>query len=508
MTDTRPLTDTALARLHALADGNGVETGFITFIDSTEQTHTLKGTLTLTPQLSIKSRTILGRVKGKGRKILTSFEELKTEIQTIEKSFKEDASWLDTALKELEKENGRGWGHTNAHLTWSDQTTLLAATENCPTCRGTAQRNCPECKGIGTLHCYHCEGRGRELCTLCIGTGREPTNPQNRCPTCEGTKYSLCRFCQGTGRMPCPTCHHRGHMVCQDCRGSGCISREVQVKQAADMNFALNSTADLPSGLLRMVSRIGDEGLYKGGHADISIAPLSEEEKAQKERIVLTLEAKIPYADIKMRFGNRAVLVNCFGKKAKISGVPPFLDEALQTQRDELKQSARGLKPVETIWQTRLLRDALQLMLSGKTHGNDLRRLYPIGLSGEVAHEIMENLRLLLKQSTGQTRMLAAGCAVIASGCLFAGLFLTPLFNELIRSLSVPLQLAGLVTLPLLVGSGAWFVLVQSAKWSLQRRFPNVAITLSQNIGKTGYAALALIFLTYLIVLYYSGHLL
>ncbi len=505
MTSSTPLTDAALSRLRAVAEGNGVATDFITFIDTSEQTHTVKGKLTITPHLSVKGHTILGRIKGKERKILPSFEELQAEVKALETSFKENNDWLDEALKELEKEEGRGWGHTNAQLTWATKTTTLAATENCPTCRGTAQRTCPECKGIGTLHCYHCEGRGRELCILCVGTGREPTNPQNRCPTCEGTKYSLCRFCRGTGRMPCPQCDHRGHMPCQECHGSGCISQEVQVKQAADINFALSSTADLPSGLLRMMSRIGDEGFCKG-HADISIVPLTEDEKAQKDHIVITLEAKVPYADIKIRFGTRAVLVTCFGKKSRLSNVPTFLDDALKQQREDLKQAVSGQKPIQDCLQMRALRDALGLVLMGKTHANELRRHYSVGLSAQVAHEIMENMRIVLRRSTEQTRMLTAGLLVVGAMALFAGLFLTPIFEMMIGNQPFPIQLASLVSLPLLVCVGSWFGLLRSTQWRLKRLFPDTPIALTQSIGKTGLVALVLIVLVYLVVLYFSGY--
>lgn len=499
-----PLTDIALARLRALTEGNGIDPDFIYLIDSTEQTQTISGKLTLTPHLSVKSRMVQGRIKGKGRQIFSSFDELASEIKKLETEFKRDAAWLDTALEELEKEDGHGWGHTDALLTWSNKTTLLAATENCPTCRGSAQRTCPECKGIGTLHCHYCEGRGHELCILCIGTGKDPNNTAQPCPTCHGTRYSLCRFCQGTGKLPCPTCNHRGTTPCEDCRGTGCLSRESLIKQAAEMNFALNSTAELPSGFLRMLSRIGDNGLYKG-HADITMVPLSEDERKDKEVIVITLESKIPYADIKIRFGKRAALVSCFGKRASLSGVPPFLDDALKTQRDKLTQTVNGTLPLEGLLETRLFREALDLTLAGKNHPNDLRRLYPTGLSATVASEIMSQLRLALKQSTSRTRLISALSLALVSALLFGGLFLTPAFDTLTQDLAAAPLIAVKVLLPLLVIAGGWLALLHCTKWSLHNRFPSATVGLSQNIGKIGYGALGAIALFYILILYISG---
>ncbi|MDD3181377.1 MAG: hypothetical protein PHD48_01005 [Alphaproteobacteria bacterium] len=506
MTTPKSLTDTALSRLRALTTGNDVAPDLIHFIDSDEQTYTVCGKLTLTPHLSVKSRMVLGRVKGKDRKILSSFEELNTEIKTLEKEFKSDATWLDTALEELEKESGHGWGHTDALLTWSKKTTLLAATENCPTCRGSAQRTCPECKGLGTLHCHYCEGRGHELCILCAGSGKDPHDQQKQCPTCQGTRYSLCRFCQGTGKLPCPTCNHQGTILCADCKGTGCISREAMIKQAADMQFTLHSTADLPSGLLRTISRIGDEKLHKG-HADITMRPLSDEEKKDKAVIDITLEAQIPYADIKVRFGKRAILVSCFGKRAVLSGVPPFLDDALKTPREHLAQTAKGTLPLEGALQTRLLREALDLSLSGKNSPNSLRRLYPIGLSANVAAEIMNNLRLALKVATSRTRLISAALTVLFSTLLFSGLFFTPTFMTVTQGLTAIPLMAAIIVIPLLVIAASWLVLLHSTKWGLHRRFPTATVALSQSIGKTGYSALALIAALYLVILYFSGHL-
>lgn len=506
VTDSKTLTDTALARLRGLLRGNGAPNGYLSLIDSTEKTYTLSGKLTLTPHLSIRSRTVLGRIKGKGRQILTTFGELDSQIQTLETAFKDNASWLTTALEELDKEEGHGWGHTDSTLTWSDKSTILAATENCPTCRGAGQSPCPECKGLGFLNCITCETRGREICILCSGTGRDPHDPQKECPTCHGTRYSLCRFCQGTGKLVCPTCQNKGNIPCPDCKGTGCISRETMVKEAAEMRFTLGATTDLPSGLLRMISRIGDEGLPKG-HADIKLIPPSDEEKQQKGSIDIKLEAPIAYADIKVRFGKRAALVSTFGKKGIMTGVPPFLDEVLKPAREGLARAANGQKSIEDAAKVRALHDALKLVLSGKNNPNHLRRLYPVGLSSQAAAEIMKNMALALKQSTGRTRQVTALASVFASSGLFAAIFLTPTFDTLTGAMSPYARLGVQTGFLLLVVVLAWLAMLQITKGSLRRRFKDAQIALGQSIGKTGYTALAVIILVYLAILYASGHL-
>ena len=507
MTEATSLTETALSRLRALTKGNGLSPNEIDLIETKEQTYTISGTLTLTPELSVKGRTTLGRVKSKGSRILSSFEELASEVRAIEKSFKDEADWLDPAIEELDRTDGKGWGHSQALLMWSDQKTILRATENCPTCRGTAQRTCPECKGLGHIFCHYCEGRGQEICTLCVGSGKDPLNPQNKCSTCQGTRYSLCRFCQGTGKMHCTVCQNKGHLACADCKGSGFLSREVLVKKGARMDFVLGATSGLPSGFLRNLSRIGDDRLCKG-HADFTLIPPSLEDRKAQSHYTIKIEAKIPYADMKVRFGKKAVLVSCFGKQARLSGVPAFLDEALVSARSTLAGAARGTLPLEAAIKTRLMRDTLALALAGKIHPNELRKQYPVGLSGEVATEIMTNTRQLLKSTTSQTRMAVGLAAAAFSALFFTGLFYTGFFGTFTANLPSPVTL--LLKALILTGALglAWLFLVQSSRWRLQRKFPQTKIVLNQPVGKTGYIIFSLILAIYLVILFISGHLL
>jgi len=498
MTDSpSPLTDKTLARLRSLAKGNGLTPDALELVETKEKIFSLKGTLTLTAQSDIASSQSLGRIKGKGIRVHTSFADLQNEVQSLQKSFIEDASWLDKALEELERTKGHGWGQDAAHLSWSDKKIHLAATESCPTCRGTAQHPCAECKGLGTLHCYQCEGRGQELCIHCSGTGQDPLDQNHKCPICHGTRFSVCRFCQGNGKTPCLACQGRGFTPCAACKGTGFISQEVEINQGARLDFTLASTSGLPSGLLRMMSRIGNDKLCDA-HADISMTYTPPEEKKVSDHAQIALEAKIPYADIKIKFSGKGALVSVFGKMGKLSGVPPFLDAALSETRKELAQAARGQRSLAgTTEAMRLTREALDLVLSGKTHPNELRRLYPVGLSGETAKEIMTNIVLGLKKDTAHMRLYAGAACVAASTLLFLPFFYLPQLTLFLSGLSASLALGIMALLPLGALGGSWIALSHAAKWSLKRKYPQATIASVQHIGKTGYGTLGLIALIY-----------
>ena len=512
MTDapSQKMTDQTIARLRGYGKGNGIKSEDIVLVETKEQVYALRGALTLTPHCDVKGKSSLGRIKGKGYRILSSFDELKTEVDTIKKDFEGAGEWTADAIKELENTTGHGWGLHGALLKWSDQKTLLSATENCPQCRGTALHPCTECQGIGSLPCHDCQSRGQEQCPQCAGHGHDPYNPNNKCPTCNGTGWALCRFCQGQMKKPCHICQGRGTSPCTACQGSGFLSQEVQISKGARMDFRLGSTSGLPSGLLRGVTRIGEDKLHKG-HADITMKPRLDEETKEPPKgvpLVIDLEAKIPYADIKLKIGATACVISSFGKQGKLSGLPAFLDEALAGARLHLDKAAKGREPLEMALSARAIKDAFGLVLSGKTHPNDLRRLYPVGLSGETAQEIMQNLGLYFRNSTARTRMIASFVYLVICAGGFAALCYSPLLPALTVTLGKPLT--GLVKMLVLMTAlaGYWQTLRMAARSKISKQFNQAQISMAQTFGRTGYATLGVIVTLYFILLFLTGNLL
>ncbi|MDX9689542.1 MAG: hypothetical protein EOM37_02480 [Proteobacteria bacterium] len=496
-----PLTQKALLRLRSLAEGNEVPPDFITLIETQESTYTIQGFISLKPALTLKSRDVAGRIKAKGPKLLGSFSELAQEVETLKKEMEEGSSWLDSAIKELEKTPGHGWGHDDAHLAWNDKKTVLTATEPCPSCNGVATHPCPHCHGLGTSLCDFCQSRGQEICQHCGGRGHDPNDPNLKCSYCNGMGSLLCRHCNGTRQMPCPNCHGKGHVPCKNCRGTGFFSREVIVESGANLTFSLGPTSSLPSGLLRSLSRIGEANLYKG-HADITLLP-NDPEATKEQKCRLTLEAKIPYADIKVRFGSKVAMISCFGKSSKLSNVPPFLDTALSTARSYLVKAAKSDFPVSEALGPRLMQDALKLQLTGKKHPNHLRRLYPVGLSEKVAQEIMRHMSLSLKRETMRTRSFVAAICTGIFCALSAGYFFSPLLSWAASYLepSVLFAIEFFMLMGMLVVT--WLALLYFAQNRLRKQFPNLKVKVSPNPGKRGMIALGTISLVFTVMAIY-----
>lgn len=505
------LTDRAIARLRTLGDGNGVDPEAFNIVEKTEEIITVKGVLKLTPDISVQSRAIAGKamksgVKGKEKIILPGFAALHEEAERQRKAFMESGDWLPEAIKELKEEPGYGWGHDGGKIVFPGRSVTLAATEKCPSCLGKGQRVCEQCQGQGQVICSYCFGNKQEPCYHCFGKGVDPAYPGQTCTICRGTRFAPCRYCKATGFLPCPSCQGRGGVPCPDCKGKGFITQEVEISAGASIGFSILNSSELPSGLLRSLDRIGMANLAKG-HADIEIVEPEDHAEAARRGIILV--ARIPYADIKLRMQGKLVIAASFGKHGLLSGIPPFLDNSLKKQREQLALAAAGKGQLAPALGARAMREALALSLRGKGQLKELRRLYPVGLSQKAAQEILDNFARALRLQTARVRLYTAAASVILSAGVFSGFFLTPLRAFLEKAAGRQGVLAVEILLPISAIGLAGFALSRASKWALQRLYPKSDVKTGQDLGKTGYVSIALIVLVYALVLafskYYSG---
>lgn len=502
------LTQNTLAKITRLAQGNGIDLKSIEVIESKEETYTLEAQIRLTPLFDAQARSYAGPIKGKGAKAVAGFIALQQEVNSLKEKHNGSPEWVDEVVKELEKEPGYGWGHDNGKIVLPENQTTLAANEKCPACQAAGLITCAQCQGKGTVMCTYCYGRGEEPCTTCFGKGEDPAYPGQPCRVCRGTRMAPCRYCRNIstgpsglhpGLMLCPACNGKGGTPCPACQGKGSMTQEVKIETGATFKFqTLQSATPLPSGLLRMLDRLGMTSLPKG-HADIErIEP--EKGKEQEKDSTIHLKAKIPFAEIKMRLNGKPAIATAFGKKGIVS-MPPFLDESLKPFRDHLAQAAAGRNELDKALKARAINDALQLELSGRSTANDLRRLYPLGLSPGAAQEIMKNTGLALGQMTKRSRTSIAIVSLFLSAGVFAGFFLTPLGGQLEQDLPPKTFLLLKAFLPVILMGLSGYALSQATKLALQKRFPDLEIRLGQGIGKIGYSTLVAILALYAAVM-------
>ncbi len=500
MADTPELTITnrTLARLSKIAEGNGIDLKKIELIESHEDIYVLEGQIRLKPHISIGTRQYAGPVKGKGKKVLPTFQALQEEAKNLSESRKNSKDWLEDALKELKESPGHGWGFEKAKITLPENVKTVAANEKCPACQGAKKTTCSQCQGRAVIICPQCEGRGQEQCYHCYMQGYEPSNPQQVCSICRGTKWAECRLCQRRMQLPCPACQGRGGTACAQCKGAGSFTQEISVETSTEIHFDVLPNRNLPSSLLRSIDRLGMVNLSKG-HADIEMAEPDKNAPANEQNLA-KLAAKIPFAEIKARINNRPVRFCVFGKKALFVETPSFLDESLRPWREHLVRAAMGSETLDKALEARAMREALGLELAGKHDPSNLRQLYPVGLSAATAKEIMNNLGLALKRLTIRSRLAVSAVSITTSAGLFAGLFLSSLRQNLAAILPPTALTLTEALLPVLVVGLSYIGLLHTSRWALKRRFPNAEIRLNQKIGKIGYGTLAGIFVLYAVI--------
>lgn len=514
MSDTpqHPLTDQTLTRFRRLADGNGLTVTDISLVEALEQIYTLEATLTLTPHFETDNGRYPGPVRGKDRHVLGGSSELKQDMERRKQEFTSGTDWIPAVINELRTAQGSGWGYNDATISLADKSVVLAASTPCPHCQGRQLVPCQYCQASGQILCPQCQGRRQEPCAACGGHGEVPGQPGQACSMCQGTRLTNCRTCQARGHVACRQCQGRAGTPCPACEGAGQITEEIGITCGAKTSFKLKSEG-LPSGLRRGLDRLEFVNLSKG-HADIEMLEVKaedEEDAPQKSADgkpappipKVNYRATLPYADIKVRFGqHRPALISVFGKRGILSGVPAFLDEALEPWRVKLKEAAKGKIALEEAMEGRAIREAVSLEMTGKGSVRELRHLYSIGLSSETAQEILTQARLALNFLTLRLRGGIAAGWLLVSAALFGEWFLTSLRPQITEGLSS--RASGfcdgaLLFLALILG---WFSMSSAIHYVLQRRFPKIKIPLQQKIGKLGFAMLGSIFLIFVAMIF------
>jgi len=510
--DPSAIVDRTIQRLRALAEGNGIDPHSIKLIGSDEQSYTLEATMHFTPLCDVENKRYPGPARSKGALVLQDAAALQAEVGRRREEFRQHTDWIAEVKAELQSAPGHGWGLDGAKVMLPKRNAILAASTPCQQCNGTRTITCSQCQGSGSTVCFQCRGDCKELCYNCQGSGQNPQQPTQQCLICRGNRYIVCRQCLGTGQIPCPTCGGKRGTPCPACRGTGQITEEAQLTFGATTRFELKSSA-LPSGLRRGLDRLGIPNLAKG-HAVIDIVTPKKEgddhpqedgppPRPQPPDPSLHYQAQLPFAELRVDFNGKKAVVSIFGKRNMLIDVPPFLDEALNPWRMKLLDAAKGNLPIGDALKVRAMRDALGLELQGKGNAQELRRLYPAGLTLKTAEEIARGMRLAIKRTTLHVRTAAAvGCAMLGAG-LFGECYFTSLPER------IPFQprwfgLAFDFLPPVLAIGLAWVSMNAIMGFFLKRTFPDMTIGRRLPIGKTGYMMSAAIVIFWLIILILS----
>jgi hypothetical protein len=205
-----------------------------------------------------------------------------------------------------------------------------------------------------------------------------------------------------------------------------------------------------------------------------------------------------------MAFGNKKAIISVVGKRCAISGVPNFLDDSLHPWREKLHQAAFGKASLQEAIEARALQEILSLSVAGKGRVEEVRRLYPFGLSVDAINAILKDTRLAINRTTLTTRTVIAVLCVAACFTSFYLVFTSGTEQRLTAGWSRWQEMVADSTFLVTAIGASWALLNFSTRFVLKKRFPQMQLALQQKIGKTGYSMLGGIIAVFAVCIWLS----
>lgn len=413
-----PLTQKAVLKLRALAEGNGLEAKDIVLLGTDEAVLNLRGEMLLSLDIARNKASYAGPLQNPHNISSARIQKVQTEAEVdgaaekMREKMSASSNWAKEAVRYLKEQPGEGWGIENADITLDDLSQLVYLQSMCPACAGQGLVNCVTCQGKGTLPCSYCHATGVEPCINCNGSGVNATNPNQYCLYCNGSTTQPCRQCRGTRQMNCSPCRGQARIKCQSCHGDGMFIIEEAHIPTARAVFRIVDTGDLPSGFRRALSRGGPKSLTRG-HATIAMLEIEERDK---NNVTVPYKAALPFAEARLKIAGKAMRASILGQKGVILDLPPFLDTALEPHVKGLEAAVSSSDSLTKALQWKALKDAFSLVQQGRGDAKSLRSLYPAGLSVDMAARLITLINTLMNEQTKLMR-LAAGGAMVLLAC-------------------------------------------------------------------------------------------
>jgi hypothetical protein len=500
-----PLTDRAIARLQALAEGNGVSPSAIELIGTDEKQMTLQTEMHLSLGLSMEKNRFSGAPKASAKEgevqILGSVQEIESRAEEFRVRLTETARWINEAVDQLKTAPGQGFGIQQAEVTLDAVTRTFRAFENCEACQGAGALRCDMCNATGSIPCTQCQGRGQELCTHCQGRGHEPNDPQRYCSFCNGSTQVPCRICFGRRTMSCHACGGQGKNSCNVCRGDGKFTVEQKILPVVRCDLRVLDTGALPSALRRMLDRGGLKALGKG-HAHVTMGEAVEN---PDKTAFIPYTATFPFAEPRIRIDGRAMKLAVIGEKAVIRDMPPFLDPVFEKELGNIEKKIGQSGALDSALKLRALKDMFGLLLAGGDVDKAFRVIYPVGFSPAMQTRMKTMLSRVMQESTFMPRAAAAGFSLLVLTGIFYALIASGIRTGLAHALFTPAA----YIFDAIVAVGAFFFVDFALRFAaaahlrrLSRASENVS-TFAQKAGSLGICVGAIAILMYAAMLWF-----
>ncbi|MEO0394311.1 MAG: hypothetical protein AAF213_13905 [Pseudomonadota bacterium] len=443
MAEKGQLAEAGLAKIAALADGNGIDGRQVKLVKAKEGDARIHGQVNVEIHGKVSTRRMPGELPD-GINLCATRHDWETRAKTASQQAGQDPQLREQLLQLVMDRPGKGWGFQTNKLKLPASSMSFGFIEVCDVCHGQGMVTCPTCAGDGWVTCRACSGRGQVQCTACNGTGQVDT-PMGKapCAQCGGTGEMQCDQCAGKGRVQCPTCHGKQQIGCDNCSRKGHFANIADVNLVGRAQFRL-AQKDVPPPMQR-VFKLAPPTVLDERQADIEI--LNEETTNGGLRVNYRVE--FPLAQLMLAFGKPKAKktpklpVVVFGHQAKLGAVPAFLDKMIQPGVQNLENAAAGkgnvADNIRKATKFRLLKIGIVQALSGREDVDQfLLERFPHGLSKKLATHIDGLLDRAFLHITRRPRLQAMVVCTLIAPLVSFGAYMMPLRYSLLTTTQQP----------------------------------------------------------------------
>ena len=437
MADKR-LSELGVAKIAALADGNGIDGRQVKLLKAKEGNAKIHGQVVVEIQGKISTKRTPGDPPD-GINLCATRHDWQTRAKTASEEAGKDPQLRDQLLNLVTERPGKGWGFETQKLKLPVSSMSFGFIETCDDCHGQGTLTCPQCRGEGWLNCRPCSARGRVPCTACNQTGQvDGAMGKVACNQCRSSGEMQCDQCVGRGQVQCRTCQGKQQIGCDNCNRNGRFTNVADVNLVGRAQFRMASK-DIPPPMQK-VFKSAPANVIDDQQAEISIL----DEKETKGGLTVNYRAEFPLAQIMVSLGkpkaknSPKLTLTVFGHKGKLGAVPMFLDKLIDPGVKALEKAGAGkgnvASHIREATTFRAVKMAVIQSLSGSDNvGEYLLERFPYGLSHKLAKHIDDLLERAFLHITRRPRLQAVLFGCLITPLVSFGAYMLPIRQTLLQ---------------------------------------------------------------------------
>lgn len=313
----------------------------------------------------------------------------------------------------------------------------------CQGCKADGNMACTGCNGQKVEQCSQCHGRTTISCTFCRGSGitKMSDGKEKQCNRCFGKRSVKCPRCQSRGTVSCRKCGGTGNTKCSICGGVGIFTLITTVKFKMKTIFEIDRSS-LPHPAVKVIENNGSQ-LVEGEHIKIH----GEAVKREDGGLAIQYAVRFPYADMTVGVNGKPIKVHMFGFKAKMLKISTFLNQLIEKDYALLIRAANNdgniVSHLRKASKTRMIGEGLLLSVTmrPKKAMMALKKKFPVGASNQIIKDIVLESNKALINVSRKSHLSGLGVGLAVTAILNIAYFFAPLRDLLSGALGETIAL-------------------------------------------------------------------